>query len=433
MKITADLMLMRREWYNAFYSLDIGQLDYLETDWFFSTNTVVAYSMGLSEEQNHWVTLSSRILNYVFEPGVSQEGRAVLCKGARLKYRFINEHRTVWGVMTMCRVLCVARAGFYAWLHNPVSARDKDNQRLLTLIRDSYSLSGGVYGYRRVHGDLNEIGETCGKNRVGRIMQLNRIKAVRGYKAPRRIAGRPSLVAPNRVQRQFTVVRANQVWVTDITYIRTWQGWLYLAVVIDLFARNVVGWSMKPTLSRELALDALMMAVWRRKPDGEVIVHSDQGSQYGSDDWQRFCRANNLTPSMSRRGNCWDNAVAESFFSSLKKERIRKRIYKTRDLARADIFDYIECSTTGPGATVISAASVRRPSNRPRREDRICLRAWGQSSRLVSLSNLGGSVQYLLLSVCGDDCLTPLTIQINYICTVTMYVMAMANEKYGAV
>lgn len=244
--------------------------------------------------------------------------------------------------MTMCRVLNIARAGFYAWLRNPVSARDKDNQRLLMLICDSYSLSGGVYGYRRVHGDLNEIGETCGKNRVGRIMQLNQIKAVRGYKAPRRIAGRPSVVAPNRVQRQFTVVRANQVWVTDITYIRTWQGWLYLAVVIDIFARNVVGWSMKPTLSRELALDALMMAVWHRKPDGEVIVHSDKGSQYGSDDWQRFCRANNLAPSMSRRGNSWDNAVAESFFSSLKKERIRKRIYKTRDLARADIFDYIE-------------------------------------------------------------------------------------------
>lgn len=206
----------------------------------------------------------------------------------------------------MCRVLNVARAGFYAWLHHPVCARDKDNQRLLMLIRDSYALSGGVYGYRRVHGDLNEIGETCGKNRVARLMQLNRIKAVRGYKAPRRITGRPSVVAPNRIQRQFTVMRANQVWVTDITYIRTWQGWLYLAVVIDLFARNVVGWSMKPTLSRELALDALMMALWRRKPEGEVIVHSDQGSQYGSDDWQRFCRANNLAPSMSRRGNCWD-------------------------------------------------------------------------------------------------------------------------------
>ncbi|EPC4608666.1 IS3 family transposase [Citrobacter freundii] len=300
------------------------------------------YARDLLEAKSEILKLRAQLKRTEEERDILKKGRAVLCKGARLKYRFINEHRTVWGVMTMCRVLCVARAGFYAWLHNPVSARDKDNQRLLTLIRDSYSLSGGVYGYRRVHGDLNEIGETCGKNRVGRIMQLNRIKAVRGYKAPRRIAGRPSVVAPNRVQRQFTVVRANQVWVTDITYVRTWQGWLYLAVVIDLFARNVVGWSMKPTLSRELALDALMMAVWRRKPDGEVIVHSDQGSQYGSDDWQRFCRANNLAPSMSRRGNCWDNAVVESFFSSLKKERIRKRIYKTRDLARADIFDYIE-------------------------------------------------------------------------------------------
>ncbi len=220
--------------------------------------TAVAYSTDLSEEQNHWVTLSSKILNYACELGVSQEGRAVLCKGARLKYRFINEHRTVWGVMTMCWVLCVARAGFYAWLHNPVSARDKDNQRLLTLIRDSYSLSGGVYGYRWVHGDLNEIGEACDKNRVGRIMQLNRIKAACGSKAPRRIAGRPSVVAPNGVQRQFTVVWASQIWITDITHIRTWQGWLYLAVVIDLFARNVIGWSMKSILSRELVLDALI-------------------------------------------------------------------------------------------------------------------------------------------------------------------------------
>ncbi|HHQ2454439.1 TPA: IS3 family transposase [Klebsiella pneumoniae] len=300
------------------------------------------HARDLLEAKSEILKLRAQLKRTEEERDILKKNRAVLCKGARLKYRFINEHRTVWGVMTMCRVLCVARAGFYAWLHNPVSARDKDNQRLLTLIRDSYSLSGGVYGYRRVHGDLNEIGENCGKNRVGRIMQLNRIKAVRGYKAPRRIAGRPSVVAPNRVQRLFTVVRANQIWVTDITYIRTRQGWLYLAVVIDLFARNVVGWSMKPTLSRELALDALMMAVWRRKPDGEVIVHSDQGSQYGSDDWQRFCRANNLAPSMSWRGNCWDNVVAESFFSSLKKERIRKRIYKTRDLARADIFDYIE-------------------------------------------------------------------------------------------
>ncbi|MEO1036158.1 MAG: IS3 family transposase, partial [Pseudomonadota bacterium] len=123
---------------------------------------------------------------------------------------------------------------------------------------------------------------------------------------------------------------------------RTYQGWLYLAVVIDLYSRRVVGWSMQPTLARELVVDALLMAVWRRKPKQSVIIHSDQGSQYGSDEWLRFCRTHRLEPSMSRRGNCWDNAVAESFFSSLKKERIKKRIYKTREMARADIFNYIE-------------------------------------------------------------------------------------------
>ncbi|MGM1166609.1 IS3-like element ISEc24 family transposase [Escherichia coli] len=299
-------------------------------------------AQDLLDARTEILRLKAQLKRTEEERDILKKGSAVLCKGARLKYRFINDHREIWSIVTMCRVLKVARAGFYVWLHRPVSAGEKDNQRLLELIRDAYALSGGVYGYRRVHGDLREIGEVCSRNRVARIMKRNRIQAVHGYKVPRGVRGRPSLIAPNRVQREFTMVKPNQVWVTDITYIRTWQGWLYLAVVIDLFARNVVGWSMKPTLSRELALDALLMAVWRRKPAENVIVHSDQGSQYGSDDWQRFCRANNLAPSMSRRGNCWDNAVAESFFSSLKKERIRKRIYKTRDMARADIFDYIE-------------------------------------------------------------------------------------------
>ncbi|HHN5606065.1 TPA: IS3 family transposase [Klebsiella pneumoniae] len=296
-------------------------------------------AQDLLEARTEILRLKAQLKRTEEERDILKKGSAVLCKGARLKYRFINDHREIWSIVTMCRVLKVARAGFYVWLHNPVSAGEKDNQRLLELIRDSYTLSGGVYGYRRVHGDLREIGEACSRNRVAKIMRKNRIQAVHGYKVPRGTRGRPSVIAPNRVQREFTVVKPNQVWVT---YIRTWQGWLYLAVVIDLFARNVVGWSMKPTLSRELALDTLLMALWRRKPAENVIVHSDQGSQYGSDDWQRFCRANNLAPSMSRRGNCWDNAVAESFFSSLKKERIRKRIYKTRDMARADIFDYIE-------------------------------------------------------------------------------------------
>ncbi len=242
----------------------------------------------------------------------------------------------------MCRVLRASRSGFYAWVHKPLSDSAIEDQRLLGLIRDSYVASSGVYGAPRVFADLREAGETCGKHRVARLMREHKIKALRGYKAPRRVAGRPSLIAPNRLNRAFTAERPDQAWVTDITYIRTWQGWLYLAVVLDLYARKVVGWSMKPTLAREIVLDALLMAVWRRKPKHRVLVHSDQGTQYGSDDWRRFCQAHNLEPSMSRRGNCWDNAVAESFFSSLKKERIKKRVYKTRDLARADIFDYIE-------------------------------------------------------------------------------------------
>lgn len=259
-----------------------------------------------------------------------------------MKYRFMNELRLTHPITTLCRVLQVARAGFYQWLHEPDSAHTKEDARLLALIRDSYTASGGVYGSRRVLGDLREIGEQCGKHRVARLMRAHRLKAQRGYKAPRPIAGRPSLLAPNHLNRAFTVDQPDKAWVTDITYIRTWQGWLYLAVVIDLYSRRVVGWSMKPTMTRELAINALLMAVWQRKPKAAVLIHSDQGSQYGSDDWRRFCAANRLEPSMSRRGNCWDNAVAESFFSSLKKERIRKRIYKTRELARADVFDYIE-------------------------------------------------------------------------------------------
>ena len=268
--------------------------------------------------------------------------RGLLRERPRVKYQFINEHRHAYGVATMCRVLRVARSGFYQWLHQPVSARALADQRLVRLIRASYVASGGVYGSPRVFLDLREVGETCGKHRVARLMRVNKIRAVRGYKTPRRVSGCPSVIAPNTLQRKFTVAHPNQVWVTDITYLRTWQGWMYLSVVLDLYARNIVGWSMKPTLARELVLDALLMAVCRRQPSDTVLVHSDQGSQYGSDDWRRFCQANNLEPSMSRRGNCWDNAVAESFFSSLKKERVKKRIYKTRALARADVFEYIE-------------------------------------------------------------------------------------------
>lgn len=180
----------------------------------------------------------------------------------------------------MCRVLKVSRSGFYAWLHKPLSERAIEDLRLLELIRASYVASGGVYGSPRVFLDLRKAGERCGIHRVARIMRENKIKALLGYKTPKHIIGRPSIIAPNHLQREFFVEQPNQVWVTDITYLRTWQGWLYLAVAMDLYARRIVGWSMKPSLSREIVLDALLMAVWRRRPQQQVLVHSDQDSQY---------------------------------------------------------------------------------------------------------------------------------------------------------
>lgn len=259
-----------------------------------------------------------------------------------MKYAFIRIHRHEHRISVMCRVLRVHRSGYYAWLKKPRSDRAVEDERLLLLIRASYAASDASYGSPRIFLDLREEGETCGIHRVERIMKQDKIKAVRGYKRHKYVVGAPSVVVANHLQREFTVNQPNRVWVTDITYIRTWEGWLYLAVVMDLFSRKIVGWSMKSRMTRDLVLDAILMAVWRRKPKTEVLVHSDQGCQYGSDDWHRFCREHGLRPSMSRRGNCWDNAVAESFFGSLKKERVRRRIYRTRDEAREDLFDYIE-------------------------------------------------------------------------------------------
>jgi putative transposase len=172
-------------------------------------------------------------------------------------------------------------------------------------------------------------------------MRENNIRGQPGYRTRRYVAGKPAELIPDLVKRNFEVSKPNRVWVSDITYIPTWEGWLYLAIVMDLFSRKVVGWATRQTIHWDLVLDAVLKAVKERHPQ-ETIIHSDQGSQYGSDDWRRFCLSNNPKPSMSRRGNCWHNAVAESFFGSLKKERIKKRIYRNRELATADVSDYIE-------------------------------------------------------------------------------------------
>lgn len=254
----------------------------------------------------------------------------------------MDEHRHLFRLSSMCRVLKVNRSGYYAWKLTPLSRRAQEDAELLTAIKQSFTESDGIYGSPRVHKDLREAGWHCGKNRVARLMHQAQLTSVRGYRKPRFRSGRPAVAAPNRLQQQFTVDRSDSVWVTDITYIRTHEGWLYLAVVIDLYSRAVIGWSMQSTMKTEMVLNALLMAVWRRRPKQSVIIHSDQGSQFGSDDFSRWCNEHHLVPSMSRRGNCYDNAVAESFFSSLKKERVKRKIYGSRAEARADLFDYIE-------------------------------------------------------------------------------------------
>ena len=259
-----------------------------------------------------------------------------------MKYALILELRGQYAIKSLCRLLKVSRSGYYAWLVRPPSQRAIDNTRLLKLIRQSHEASGRTYGAPRILCDLREVGERCGKNRVAKLMQRHKIRAQRGYKKPGYKYTKPAVAAPNRLEQQFTVDKPDLAWVTDITYIRTYQGWLYLAVVMDLFSRKIIGWSMKSTLAKEIVLDALLMAVWRRSPKREVIIHSDQGSQFSSDEWNRFCAEHKLVPSMSRRGNCYDNAAVESFFSSLKKEKIRRHIFKTREIAKAEIFDYIE-------------------------------------------------------------------------------------------
>ena len=223
----------------------------------------------------------------------------------RATYQFIKCQRQHYSAETLCRVLSVAPSGYYAWLKRPVSLRAQEDARLLCLIRASVTASQGIYGAPRVFLDLREAGETCSKHRVARLMRVNKLRALHGYRTRRWTVGKVSAVMPNILQRKFTVTPPNKAWVTDITYVRTWQGWLYVAVVMDLFSRKIVGWCSGPTINAELALNAVLMAVRRRRPCGTVI-HSDQGVQYASDAWRRFCRSHRLTPSMSWKANCWD-------------------------------------------------------------------------------------------------------------------------------
>lgn len=243
----------------------------------------------------------------------------------------------------MCRCLNVSRSGYYAWKGREPSPRAIENDALLEEIRSLHEQSDGVWGSGRILDELIQAGMACGQNRVARLM---RVDGLRGIPQRRRWGQKPSGNRPdgvmNHLSREFHSDEPNRKWVIDITYIRTQEGWLYLACVLDLFKKNVVGWSMSAVQDTHLVLRAVLMAIRQRRDGVQTILHSDRGTQFTSREYQAFLRDHNLISSMSAVGSCADNAAAEGFFGMLKRERVNRRNYRTRDEARSDIFDYIE-------------------------------------------------------------------------------------------
>ena len=258
-------------------------------------------------------------------------------------YAFIHEHANDWPVATLCEALGVSAAGYYSWQVRAPSPRHERRDALLVAIRSAHAEAKARYGSPRIHAELEARGHHCCVNTVARIMREAGIAAKTKRKFRQTTdSNHPHPVAENLLNRQFDPVSKNESWVTDITYIATREGWMYLAVVEDLFSRMVVGWSMDATMTSRLVVDALEMAVARRLPGADLVAHSDRGTQYASEHYQGLLGAQGIACSMSRRANCWDNSPMESFFASLKKELVHGEDYLTREQARASIFEYIE-------------------------------------------------------------------------------------------
>ena len=261
-----------------------------------------------------------------------------------MRYGFIHQHRNEWPIVIQCAVLQVSRSGFYSWRQRPPSATATKRAALTQEVREVHRLSRENYGAVRVHRALGQRGTKCDRQTVAKVMREAgiRSKTSRKFRVTTTDSNHPHPVAENVLARDFTADKANQKWVADITYIATLEGWLYLAAVLDLFTRKVVGWSMSERIDSRLAVDALEMAVSRQLPDAGLITHSDRGVQYASEHYQRTLTTHGIECSMSRRGDCWDNAPAESFFATLKKELVHHEVYETRSEARTSLFEYIE-------------------------------------------------------------------------------------------
>lgn len=260
-----------------------------------------------------------------------------------MKYRFIEEHRETFRVSALCAVLGVSRSGYYEWRERPPSERALENERLLGLIRQVHADSRENYGERKTWEALRAQGESCGRHRVARLRRLDGLTAKRVRRFRLAYAARNSEPpAPNLLNRDFTTTKPNRVWVTDITFVPTRRGWLYVATMMDLFSRRVVGWAMSQRIDQRLVVNALHMAIRQRRPQHGLIVHSDQGQQYAGSAYRTVLQQHGIVQSMSRKGNCLDNAVAESFFSNLKNELVHHIVFEDRDEARTAIFDYME-------------------------------------------------------------------------------------------
>ena len=261
-----------------------------------------------------------------------------------MRFRLIEDQRDVWPVRVMCDALSVSPSGFYAWRSRPESPRKIANRALLSDIRQVHAQHRGRYGAPRIHAELRAQGQSVSRKRVERVMRRHGIRA----HAPRRYRvcttdSKHSLpIAANLLDRKFTAEKPDRVWLADITYIPTGEGWLYLAVILDLFTRKVVGWAMREHMRAELTMAALTMAIQRRRPGPGLVHHSDRGSQYAAGDYRKILQAAAITQSMSRKANCWDNAPMESFFGTLKTELVHHCDDPDRDAARRDLFAYIE-------------------------------------------------------------------------------------------
>ena len=261
-----------------------------------------------------------------------------------MRFNFIAMHKKAYPVITMCRVLEGSRTGYYDWCKRPPSSRELSNRQLDTHIQAIFVEHKGRYGSPRITDELLDRDISCSENRVvARMKALNlRAKAKRKYKMTTD-SNHNKPIAPNRLNRNFTANMPNEKWTSDITYIWTQEGWLYLAVIMDLFSRAIIGWKIGRRMTQDLVCDALTMALWRRQFPQDVIVHSDRGSQYASDKYRQLLLKHRLLASMSKRGDCYDNAAMESFFHSLKVELIHDEYYSTREQATQSIFEYIEC------------------------------------------------------------------------------------------